>query len=117
MRQLYPTSAEMIDSPVYADLVLPAGPDDRPLVVLNMVSTVDGKVAVGGRAAGIGSHTDRLLMRQLYPRSADVPGAEAYADLAFPPAPPDRPLVVLNMVSTVDGKVAGAIVPAPTSTS
>ena len=65
MRQLYPTSTEIAESEVYADLALPAGPPGRPLVVLNMVSTVDGKVAVGGRAAGIGSRIDRLLMRQL----------------------------------------------------
>ena len=65
MRQLYPDSADVAEAAVYADLDLPPGPPDRPRVVLNMVSTVDGKVAVGGRAAGIGSRTDRLLMRHL----------------------------------------------------
>ena len=50
---------------VYADLQLPAGGDDRPYVVLNMVSTVDGKVALGGSAGGIGSRTDRYLMRRI----------------------------------------------------
>src|SRR5712692_2696422 len=30
-----------------------------------MVSTADGRAAVGGRTTGIGSRTDRLLMRQL----------------------------------------------------
>jgi riboflavin-specific deaminase-like protein len=32
---------------------------------MNMVSTVDGKSALGGKAAGIGSRTDSLLMRQV----------------------------------------------------
>jgi riboflavin-specific deaminase-like protein len=32
---------------------------------MNMVSTVDGKAAVGGTAAGIGSRTDARLMRQV----------------------------------------------------
>ena len=65
MRQLYPTSVEIPDAEVYADLGLPTGPPGRPLVVLNMVSTVDGKVALRGSAAGLGSRTDRLLMRQV----------------------------------------------------
>ncbi len=62
MRQLFPTCAE---AEVYADLAIPPGPPGRPLVVLNMVSTVDGKAALGGSAAGIGSRTDRLLMRRI----------------------------------------------------
>jgi len=37
----------------------------RPYVVLNMVGTVDGKVAIGGRASGIGSEIDRHTMRNL----------------------------------------------------
>ena len=32
---------------------------------MNMVSTVDGKAALGGSAAGIGSRTDSRLMRQI----------------------------------------------------
>ena len=65
MRQLYPTCIDILETEVYADDALPTAPPGRPLVILNMVSTVDGKVAVGGRAAGIGSRTDRLLMRQI----------------------------------------------------
>jgi riboflavin-specific deaminase-like protein len=50
---------------VYAQLALPEGVDGRPYVVVNMVSTADGKSALGQTTAGIGSRTDRLLMRQL----------------------------------------------------
>lgn len=53
---------------MYAGLTLPSAPSgtaERPYVVLNMVSTVDGKVALGGSAGGIGSRVDRLVMRQV----------------------------------------------------
>jgi riboflavin-specific deaminase-like protein len=64
-RRLLPTCAEVPPLEVYADLALPAGPPERPYVVLNTVSTVDGKIAVGGRAGGIGSRLDRDLMRRI----------------------------------------------------
>jgi riboflavin-specific deaminase-like protein len=50
---------------VYRDLEFPNGVDGRPYVVTNMVSTVDGKSALDGTAAGIGSRTDAILMRQV----------------------------------------------------
>jgi riboflavin-specific deaminase-like protein len=56
----------------YADPRWPEPSPARPYVVLNMVSTVDGKVAVGGGAAGIGSDADRRLMRQLRARADAV---------------------------------------------
>ena len=67
MRQLVPpnTHRDISTDEAYADLELPAGRDGRPYMVLNMVSTVDGKVALGGSAGGIGSRTDRYLMRRI----------------------------------------------------
>lgn len=67
MRQLFPTAtADSINvDAVYRDLALPDGVAGRPYVVMNMVSTVDGKAALGGTAAGIGSRTDARLMRQV----------------------------------------------------
>jgi riboflavin-specific deaminase-like protein len=50
---------------VYGDLDLPTNQGGRPYVVLNMVSTVDGKVALNGSAGGIGSRMDRYLMRRI----------------------------------------------------
>ena len=91
MRQLFPTYVEVPDTEVYAELDLPAGPPGRPLVVLNMVSTVDGKVALGGRVAGIGSRTDRLLMRRI--RAAVdglmVAAGTLRAEIVDPRVPPE----------------------------
>ena len=91
MRQLYPTCSDISEHEVYADLDLPAAPPNRPLVLLNMVSTVDGKVAVGGKAAGIGSRTDRLLMRQLRSRvdGLMVAAGTLRAEAVDPRVPPD----------------------------
>ncbi|BAS26001.1 RibD family protein [Limnochorda pilosa] len=45
-------------------------------------------------------------MRRLYPSPADVEAAHRiYDELAFPPPPPGRPYVWINMVSTLDGRV------------
>jgi riboflavin-specific deaminase-like protein len=56
----------------YADPGWPLPGEARPYVVLNMVSTVAGKGAVGGGAAGIGSRADHALMRQLRARADAV---------------------------------------------
>ncbi len=40
-------------------------PPERPYLVLNMVSTLDGKAALGGRTAGIGGPADRALFHHL----------------------------------------------------
>jgi riboflavin-specific deaminase-like protein len=66
-----PTSERPLDA-VYADPAWPAPPAARPYVALNMVSTVDGRAAVAGKAAGIGSTADRVLMRQLRARADAV---------------------------------------------
>ena len=65
MQQLFPDARPVRVDEVYADLDLPAGDGTRPGVALNAASTVDGKVAVAGTVAGIGSRTDRRLMRQV----------------------------------------------------
>ena len=64
-RRLFADPSEVSADNIYADLALPEGPNGRPYVVLNMVSTVDGKIAIAGRAAGIGSSVDRTVMRQV----------------------------------------------------
>jgi riboflavin-specific deaminase-like protein len=40
-------------------------PPERPYLVLNMVATLDGKAALGGRTRGIGSRADRELFHHL----------------------------------------------------
>ncbi|MBI3977592.1 MAG: dihydrofolate reductase family protein [Chloroflexi bacterium] len=66
MQQMYPSTAPSIDPmSLYDDLtLLPARPY-RPSVALNMVTTVDGKAAIGGRASAIGSAVDHLAMRKI----------------------------------------------------
>jgi riboflavin-specific deaminase-like protein len=59
---------------------------------MNMVSTVDGKVALGQSAAGIGSRTDSLLMRQVRAGvDAIIYGAGTVrAELVDPRVDPER---------------------------
>lgn len=66
MQRLYPNPADDLDpDAIYDDLHLhwPDPPDDRPTVALNMVTSVDGKAAVAGAAAALGSGVDHRLMR------------------------------------------------------
>jgi 5-amino-6-(5-phosphoribosylamino)uracil reductase len=56
--------AELPVKDVYSILDWQAAPG-RPFVALNMVASVDGRVAVGGSARGIGSAVDRALMMAL----------------------------------------------------
>jgi riboflavin-specific deaminase-like protein len=65
--RIYPPPGQEV-SAVYEDLDLPpAGHQgaERPYVALNMVSSLDGITAMGGKAAGLGSPTDRRTMRTL----------------------------------------------------
>lgn len=68
MQRLYPTPAADLDpDAIYDDLreLLPEPPPGRPYTTLNMVTSVDGKAAVGGRAAPLGSDLDHRLMRAI----------------------------------------------------
>ena len=72
--KLYPPPAREV-SAVYEDLELPPmgrGGAGRPYVIINMVSSVDGRSALEGKASGIGSATDRLTMRTLRSRADAV---------------------------------------------
>lgn len=51
--------------PDYAGLVFPPPPADRPYVIVNMVSSVDGRAAIEHTERGLGSPTDQMLMREL----------------------------------------------------
>ena len=72
--RLYPPPAREV-SAIYEDLDLPpAGNREgaRPYVIINSVSSVDGRTAVGGKAAGLGSGIDRQTMRILRSRADAV---------------------------------------------
>src|SRR5919107_533607 len=49
-------------------------PSGRPLVAINMVTSVDGRAQLRGTAEGLGSRTDRRLMR-LYRAAFDAVGS------------------------------------------
>ena len=55
---------------------LPASPPDRPLVAINMVTSIDGRAQIDGAAEGLGSRADRRLMR-LYRAAFDAVGSGA----------------------------------------
>lgn len=58
---------ELEPEDVYADLAFP-GTDahsGEPYVAINMVSTLDGKVSIDGKAGPIGSPVDRRVMRNI----------------------------------------------------
>src|SRR3954447_18618629 len=68
MQRLYPNPAsdlppESIYDGLRADL--PEPPTERPYVLLNMVTSVDGKAVLHGGAAGLGSALDHRLMRAI----------------------------------------------------
>lgn len=47
-------------------------PPDRPRLALNMITTLDGKAAVGGRTRGMGNAADRALFHGLRARTDAV---------------------------------------------
>ena len=51
--------------PDYTALSFPPPPADRPTVILNMVSSADGRAVIEGTERGLGSPTDQRLMREL----------------------------------------------------
>jgi riboflavin biosynthesis pyrimidine reductase len=75
--RLWPDPAADLDlDAAFADLALPPAPEGRPLVAINMVTTVDGRAQVGGKADALSSRIDRRLMR-LYRTAFDAVGSGA----------------------------------------
>jgi len=64
---LYPPPSFPLDPcDIHADLVLPRGSSGgRPYTVINAVSTLDGRAAIGGKSSTIGSAVDRAIMRNV----------------------------------------------------
>ena len=59
-----------------AGFELPPAPADRPLVAINMVTSIDGRAQLDGTAEGLGSRADRSLMR-IYRAAFDAVGSGA----------------------------------------
>jgi 2,5-diamino-6-(ribosylamino)-4(3H)-pyrimidinone 5'-phosphate reductase len=65
VRRLLPEpSAQLAVEDVYTDVSFP-NRETRPYVLINMISSLDGKVAVSGKAGSLGSFVDRSVMRNL----------------------------------------------------
>ena len=82
---------------IYQQLDFPPAPRDRPYVVLNMVSSMDGKVTLGTSGVGLGSRLDFALMRRLrMPMDAVMHGAGTIRADRLGPLLPDE-LVAVRM--------------------
>jgi len=90
--RLFPDPAANLDLDAeFADPGVPEAPGGRPWVALNMVTSVDGRAQLAGKAEGIGSRADRRLM-QLYRTVFDVVGSGGgtlHADDFFSHLPED----------------------------
>lgn len=64
--RLWPDPAADLDlDEAFADLTLPSPPPGRPLVGVNMVTSIDGRAQLAGKAEGLAGRADRRLL-QLY---------------------------------------------------
>src|SRR3954466_2063273 len=66
LERLYPDRGTTTPDEVISGLDLAANaPDDRPYLVMNMVSTLDGKATIEWRTRGLSSDVDRECFQQL----------------------------------------------------
>ena len=73
--RLWPDPAADLDlDEAFADLSLPAPPPGRPLVGVNMVTSIDGRAQLGGKAEGLSGRADRRLL-QLHRVAYDAVGS------------------------------------------
>jgi riboflavin-specific deaminase-like protein len=73
--KLYPLPAQEIVGGIYEDLEFPLARSrspSRPFVIINVVSSLDGRTAIGGKSSRIGSATDRQAMRTLRSKAGAV---------------------------------------------
>jgi riboflavin biosynthesis pyrimidine reductase len=62
--RLWPDPAADLDlDEAFADLALPSPPEGRPLVGLNMVTSIDGRAQLAGTADGLSGRADRRLLQ------------------------------------------------------
>lgn len=88
--RLYPEPAAPVAVEALYSALDWASPAARPFLALNMVSSVDGRAAANGSAAGIGSRIDASLMRELRARvDAVLHGVGTLRAEAFVPTVPD----------------------------
>jgi riboflavin biosynthesis pyrimidine reductase len=71
--------------------------DDRPWIVMTMISTVDGAIAIEGNSGPLGGPADREVFLHLH-RSVDtvLVGAETVRQEVYSPLPAHQTLVVVS---------------------
>lgn len=65
MRQLWPDPGAVDDVAVLVAAEERPAPADRPWVLVNMVASLDGAIAVAGRSQGLGGPTDKAMFAAL----------------------------------------------------
>jgi riboflavin-specific deaminase-like protein len=97
LRRLLPDPAELTPEEATTGLLLgDLAPADRPYVVLNMVATLDGRIAIDGRSGAIGGEADRELFHGLRTQAdavmvgAGTIRAERYGRMVREPARRER---------------------------
>ncbi|MDQ6682673.1 MAG: dihydrofolate reductase family protein, partial [Chloroflexota bacterium] len=90
--RLWPEPALGLELEVaFGSLRLPPSPARRPMVGLNMVTSLDGRAQIRGSTTGLSTRTDRQLMRWLrIPYDAVASGAGTLRDSGlWPGVPPE----------------------------
>lgn len=91
MEQLYPEYRTMEPEEIYHDLHFPELPESRPYLALNMVTSVDGKATLLGKAYPLGTRTDHIAMRRIRAAAdAVMNGAETLRQEKVNPRVPER---------------------------
>ncbi len=73
LRRLLPDPGETTVKELLDDLdLIDRAPDDRPYLVMNFVSSLDGHATIGGRSGPLGSDTDMEMLQRLRTRADAV---------------------------------------------
>lgn len=96
MQQVFPDQgersvAELYDDPRRSRLA------DRPWIVLSMISSADGAMAIDGMSGGLGNDSDRSVFRHLRSIADGVlVGARTVRSESYSPLPSHQTLVVVS---------------------
>lgn len=96
--------------PDYAALTLPPPPEGRPYVLVNMVTSTDGKITIEGSERGLGSPADQQLMRMLRANvDAVLNGATTLRASGSSPSVDDPSLVALREARGLSAAPLGVV--------
>jgi riboflavin biosynthesis pyrimidine reductase len=97
-RRLYPDHADGLTAEDIAGLVPGEAPDDRPFLLVNMISTADGRATIAGRAGPIANRADYELFHALRARvDAVMVGAETVRVESYGPMKPAAVVVTRSV--------------------